>query len=152
MITITLTRNKPVRSNSKAVRGHMSIPFDTPIIVNSLENADYLIPAGTYPLERTWSPKFKKLLPLILEVPDREGSRIIGVPANFNLWGERRTRETYPYDGVVRQSEGFERDGCILTDMYGMSCINVLFNQIEKKASEYETEPEKVCLTVIDPA
>ena len=128
MITITLTRNKPVRSNSKAVRGHMSIPFEKPIVVNSLENADFLIPAGTYPLERTWSPKFKKLLPLVENVPDRDGIRI--------------HRGTMPEHST----------GCILTDMYGMSCLDVLFNQIEKKASDYETDPEEVCITVIDPA
>ena len=128
MITITLTRNKPVRSNSKAVRGHMSIPFEEPIIVNTLENADFLIPAGTYPLERTWSPKFKKLLPIVENVPDREGIRI--------------HRGTMPEHST----------GCILTDMYGMSCINVLFNRIEKNASDYETDPEEVCITVIDPA
>ena len=125
MIEITLHRNRP---EGKAVRGHMSIPFDKPIIVNSLENADYLIPAGTYPLERTWSPKFKKLLPIVLEVPEREGIRI--------------------HRGAIPEHS----TGCILTDMYGMSCINILFNNIEKKASVYETEPEKVCLTVLDPA
>ena len=127
MITITLTRNKPVRSNSKAVRGQMSIPFETPIVVNSLENADFLIPAGTYPLERTWSPKFKKLLPIVLEFPEREGIRI--------------------HRGAMPEHS----TGCILTDMYGMSTLDALFNRIEKNASIYETEPEKICLTVLDP-
>lgn len=125
MIEITLHRSRP---DGKAVRGKMSIPFEEPIIVNTLENADFLIPAGTYPLERTWSPKFKKLLPIILEVPEREGIRI--------------HRGTMPEHST----------GCILTDMYGMSCINVLFNRIEKNASDYETDPEKICITIIDPA
>jgi len=102
----------------------MSIPFEKPIIVNTLENADFLIPAGTYPLERTWSPKFKKLLPLVENVPDRDGIRI--------------HRGTMPEHST----------GCILTDMYGMSCLDVLFNQIEKKASDYETDPEKVFLRI----
>ena len=125
MIEITLHRSLP---DGKAVRGQMSIPFEEPIIVSTLENADFLIPAGTYPLERTWSPKFKKLLPLILEVPEREGIRI--------------HRGTTPEHST----------GCILTDLYGMSTLDALFNRIEKNASLYETEPEKICLTVLDPA
>lgn len=125
MITIKVMRSRP---DGKAVRGKMSIPFEEPIIVNTLENADFLIPAGTYPLERTWSPKFKKLLPLVENVPDRDGIRI------------------------HRGCKPEHSTGCILTDMYGMSCINVLFNRIEKNASIYETDPEEVCINVIDPA
>ena len=32
-------------------------------------------------------------------------------PENFNFWEERRARETYPYNMVVWQSEGTEREG-----------------------------------------
>ena len=42
----------------------------------SLENADYLIPAGTYEVRLTYSPRFKKDLPLLMNVPGRTGIRI----------------------------------------------------------------------------
>lgn len=41
----------------------------------TLENAEYIIPKGVYPIEYTWSPKFNRLLPL-LKVPHRKGIRI----------------------------------------------------------------------------
>jgi len=74
-MTITLIRNQ---TTGKAVNGQISLPFDEqkPLVFPTLENADYLIPEGTYPLRLTWSPRFKKLMPLIDEVPDREGIRI----------------------------------------------------------------------------
>lgn len=74
-MTITLIRNQ---TTGKAVNGQISLPFrpDQPLEFPTLENADYLIPEGTYPLRLTWSPRFKKLMPLIDEVPDREGIRI----------------------------------------------------------------------------
>ena len=110
MITITLIRNK---QNSKAVTGTIAFPlmgkegetktFEFP----TLENADFIIPAGTYPVERTWSPKFKKFLPLIDNVPDREGIRI--------------------HRGSIPEHS----KGCILLDIVGMSHINVLFNQLD---------------------
>ena len=110
MITITLIRNK---QNSKAVTGTIAFPlmgkegetktFEFP----TLENADFIIPAGTYPVERTWSPKFKKFLPLIDNVPDREGIRI--------------------HRGSIPEHS----KGCILLNMAGMSHIDVLFNQLE---------------------
>lgn len=41
----------------------------------TLENAEYIIPLGVYPMDYTWSPKFSRLLPL-LKVPHRKGLRI----------------------------------------------------------------------------
>ncbi len=73
----------------------------------SLENADYLIPAGTYPVESTWSPRFKKFLPLIKDVPDRDGIRI--------------------HKGTIPEHS----KGCVLLDLAGMSNITVLFNQLK---------------------
>ena len=43
---------------------------------NSLENAAYIIPAGTYEVRITHSPKFRKDLPLLIGVPGRDGIRI----------------------------------------------------------------------------
>ena len=120
MLTITLIR-KP--AEGKAVRGTMTIPFtqrpvnDKPeqdAVIATLENADFIIPAGTYPLERTWSPKFRKLLPIVQNVPDREGIRI--------------HRGTIPEHST----------GCILTDARGSACLDVLFNRLE---NYYDNEP-----------
>ena len=116
MITLTLQRNRPT---GKAVTGIMTIPFeDEPETCRTLENADFLIPAGTYPLRRTWSPKFKKLLPLVDEVPDREGIRI--------------------HKGTIPEHS----EGCILTDLAGMAYLDVFFNQIDKYHEDEEVQIE----------
>ena len=74
MITITLTR---ISRKGLAIHGRITLPFDNAdYTYDTLENADFLIPAGTYPLKKTYSPRFKKLLPLIDEVPGRDGIRI----------------------------------------------------------------------------
>ena len=44
--------------------------------IATLENADYIIPVGTYPVSGTFSPRFKRMLPLIGNVPGRSGIRI----------------------------------------------------------------------------
>lgn len=110
----TLILQRTIR-NGKAVIGKMDIPLEQgDFTVRTLENADYLIPAGTYPLKRTWSPKFKRLMPLIDEVPDREGIRI--------HLGTRPEHST----------------GCVLTNQEGIDLINVLFNQLKKWYDEEE--------------
>ena len=75
MITLTLQRTT---RQGKAVNGKLSVPFDPdkPLTYDTLENADFLIPEGTYPLRNTWSPKFKKFMPEICDVPERTGIRI----------------------------------------------------------------------------
>ena len=121
MKTITLIRET---AEGKAVRGTLFFELNGTLrTFPSLENADYLIPEGTYPVERTWSPRFKKLLPLIQDVPDREGIRI--------------HRGTLPEHS----------HGCILTDMPGMSFLQVLFNNIEQK-NEYNDEQESVIIQI----
>jgi hypothetical protein len=45
-------------------------------ICPTLENADYLIPALIYRITITQSPKFKRLLPFINQVPGRTGIRV----------------------------------------------------------------------------
>ena len=82
----------------------------------SLENADFLIPPGTYPIEVTWSPKFRKFLPEIKDVPDRTGIRI------------------------HMGSKPEHSKGCILLDLAGMSNINCLFNQLEDQDEEAQIE------------
>ena len=44
-------------------------------ICRTLENADYLIPALTYRVDVTISPRFKRPLPILLQVPGRTGIR-----------------------------------------------------------------------------
>ena len=79
-----LIREKP---QGKAVRGHLysgehrfsrSVSvyqeYLTPIC-DTLENADYLVPALIYRLSVTQSPKFKRLLPILQQVPGRSGIR-----------------------------------------------------------------------------
>ena len=127
MLTLILTRT---RQTGKAVLGKLVIPFsqiplsegEPDSTVNTIENADFIIPAGKYPLARTWSPKCKKLLPIVEDVPDREGIRI--------------HRGTIPEHST----------GCILTDMTGQTMLDVLFNRIENYFSDEETE-----ITIIDP-
>ena len=85
MIQIQLQRT---RRKGKAIVGKMTIPFshfpvaedEQDATVATLENADYIIPAGTYHLVRTFSPKFKKQLPLLEDVPDYSDTGVTGVP------------------------------------------------------------------------
>ena len=49
--------------------------YMTPICP-TLENADYLIPALIYKVSVTQSPKFRRLLPCLNQVPGRTGIRV----------------------------------------------------------------------------
>jgi len=119
MRKITLIRN---RREGKAVYGQLTFEMRNreynmeTFSMPSIENADYLIPAGTYPIERTWSPRFKKFLPLIENVPDRDGIRI--------------------HRGTIPEHS----KGCILLDLAGMSNINILFNQLENEDEKAQIE------------
>ncbi len=125
MLTITLHRNRP---KGKAVTGILALDLiqkdDTlkRYELPTLENADYIIPAGTYPVERTFSRKFQKFLPEILDVPDR--------------FGIRMHRGTKPEHS----------QGCILLDMAGMTYVDTLFNQLDK----YYEEDEKVQIEITE--
>ena len=111
------------RKQGNAVFGKMVLPFSSrpvydldekDITIDTLENALYLIPAGTYPLKRTYSHKFKKMLPLVDAVPDRSGIRI--------------------HRGSIPEHS----TGCILTDMYGQSSLDILFNRLNEFYNEEE--------------
>ena len=127
MITLTLTRTS---KTGNAVRGSIVLPFtqypcsdreEKDITIKTLENADFIIPAGTYPLKRTYSYKFKKLLPILEDVPDREGIRI-----------HRGTKPEHS-------------QGCILTDMFGQSTLDIMLNRL----NEFYTD-EEIVLSVVD--
>ena len=59
--------------DGRAVRGVMRLGAQE---IATLENDDYIIPCGTYPVRVTWSPKFKRMLPIVLNVPGRSGIRV----------------------------------------------------------------------------
>ena len=69
MATIHLTR---ISREGKAVRGSMRAEGQE---IATLENADYIIPVGTYEIRVTYSPRFKRMLPLVEQVPGRSGIR-----------------------------------------------------------------------------
>lgn len=60
----------------KSVSGR--VLFNGSFVCYSLENAEKLIPCGTYTIENSISPKFKRELPLIYnkDVPSLRGVRI----------------------------------------------------------------------------
>ena len=65
-------------AEGKAVHGKLYkvIRDEEWFLCNTLENADNIIPTGTFPLVVTESPKFKRLMPLVCQVPGRSGIRI----------------------------------------------------------------------------
>ena len=122
MITVLLVRQT---RKGNAVRGKIDFPFEVldkasrsyveqQMTFDTLENADFLIPAGTYPLRLTWSPRFRKEMPLIDEVPEREGIRI-----------HMGTRPEHSA-------------GCVLVSAEALDYIKTLFNQRKKWYSENE--------------
>ena len=121
MITINLTRQT---TDGNAVFGSMDIPVGKDMVrVATLENADFLIPAGRYPLKNTWSPRFQKDMPLICDVPDRDGIRI--------HMGTKPEHST----------------GCVLTSAFGLQTVKSFINQINKI---YENE-EEIFIVFRDP-
>ena len=63
-----------IRKNKdgRAVRGCLRFEGQE---IATLENADYIIPVGIYEVRVTWSPRFKRMLPLVMQVPGRSGIR-----------------------------------------------------------------------------
>ena len=59
MATIHLTR---ISRAEKAVRGTIT---GTAHVLPTLENAEFIIPEGKYELKMTYSPRFKKMMPLV---------------------------------------------------------------------------------------
>ena len=80
-------------------------------ICDTLENADYLVPALIYRVAVTQSPRFKRPLPILLQVPGRSGIRF-----------HRGTRPEHS-------------KGCILVSAYAESSLTARF-LAEQTASE----------------
>ena len=126
MITISLTRT---HKTGNAVYGTMIIPYrDEPYATQALENADYLIPAGEYRVEMTWSSKFKKLLPQILDVPERECIRI--------HMGTKPEHST----------------GCVLVNHMTMMVLKGLITATEKRNSfnQNPEDNEEISICIVD--
>ena len=66
---IRLTRKS---RDGKSVRGCLCFEGQE---IETLENADYIIPVGMYEVSVTYSPRFKRMLPLVMQVPKRSGIR-----------------------------------------------------------------------------
>ena len=69
METIRLIRSS---KDGRAVRGCLRFEGQE---YATLENADYIIPVGIYEVRVTYSPRFKRMLPLVEQVPGRSGIR-----------------------------------------------------------------------------
>lgn len=106
MVIATLQRN---HRKGKAVTGTLTLPFSETRIITlpTLENADFIIPAGLYPLDNTFSPKFKKVMPIIENVPEREGIRIHG--------GSRPEHST----------------GCVLVPLQDVSDVRIFIDKVK---------------------
>ena len=69
----------PISETSDAVKGRLMVflpQIGWAFICNTLENKRYLIPEGKYPISTTYSPKFKRNLPLLSNVKNRSGIRV----------------------------------------------------------------------------
>lgn len=60
--------------NTNSIIGTLSI--EQTKLCDTLENANKCIPQGIYPVKLSFSHRFQKILPEILNVPDRTGIRI----------------------------------------------------------------------------
>lgn len=118
MRVATLTRKN---KDGKAVIGTLAIPYNGSIYeAKTIENADFLIPEGEYELDITWSPKFKKPMPQIMNVPEREGIRI--------HMGTKPEHST----------------GCVLVDFVAMQIVNSFI-----KVTQYLEEDEKAIIRIV---
>ena len=65
-------------AQGKAVQGRLVLCTGSGEIgiCDTMENADYLVPALIYRVAVTQSPRFKRLMPILQQVPNRSGIRI----------------------------------------------------------------------------
>ena len=102
-ITLHLKRLKRA---GKAVRGTITGANN---VLPTLENAEYIIPCGKYELKMTWSPRFRKIMPLVDGVKGRSGIRI--------------------HIGTIPEHS----KGCILMTPKGVNVITELLTKYAKK-------------------
>lgn len=117
--TIQLTRQT---TDGNAVSGTLIIPLGKDVLhVATLENADYLIPAGKYPLKMSYSPKFDKRMPEICDVPERDGIRI--------HMGTRPVHST----------------GCVLVSSFAQGYVDYFIKKFYKEHDENEILQIEIC-------
>ena len=130
-MTIQLHRTE---RKGKAVYGTLGFILNgEQYIFGTMENADYIIPAGRYPLKMTWSPKFKKNMPEICDVPEIDDSQVVGDPDTNQqsvCGGESRGRscsddltERYrPSQSPCRMRQGI-RVHCGTAPEHSLGCV-----------------------------
>ena len=74
-MTYRLIRQAPV-GNAVLGKLYKVVRGQELFLCNTLENADYIILAAKYTMVVTESPKFKRFMPLVCQVPGRSGIRI----------------------------------------------------------------------------
>lgn len=120
---IRLIRNQPKGS---AITGRLVI--DGRFFCNTLERKGYEIPALCYPVRVTMSPRFKRLLPIVQNVPQRSGIRI------------------------HRGSKPEHSNGCVLVvgDNNSSRAVAEVENQLTQLLLQSQNDHEAVILEVID--
>lgn len=103
---MTTLHLKRISRAGKAVRGTIT---GTTHSLPTLENAEYIIPCGKYELKMTWSPRFRKIMPLVDGVKGRSGIRI--------------------HSGTIPEHS----KGCILMTPKGVEIIKDLLTKYAKK-------------------
>ena len=117
--TLKLVRQAP---SSNAVRGSLSLPLNPDTLqVATLENAEFLIPAGTYPLKMSYSPRWKKQMPEIADVPEREGIRI--------------------HMGTIPEHS----KGCVLVSALALGYITYFIEKFNKEQDEEDILQIEIC-------
>ena len=143
MLTLKLIRKS---SAGKAVFGTMVLPLEQgEFVADTIENADFLIPAGKYPLRLTWSPRFKKLMPLIDEVPladtalEHEPKYILAVSTRACSALPKNVKFSGAPDFGTKPEHS---QGCVLVSYLALENLKVLFNQRKKWYEEDEMQIE----------
>jgi len=121
-------------------------------ICDTLENADHLILPLIYPVTVTMSPKFKRLLPAINQVPGFNDTRLIGAPntnqrsvcggesgGNDALYvAKRHPLASFAERGGIRIHRGTRPEhshGCILVSPENEAALTARF-RAEQSANE----------------
>ncbi len=91
--------------------------------------AQTAIPYGVYPIAVTWSPRFKRQLTGVFNVPDFEGIRIHNGTSELSS------------EGCIIVSHQVEKPGRLVNDKQAMNQLCILIEDAQKK--------EKVTLEII---
>ena len=132
---IKLYRNKPKGS---AITGRLVI--DGRWFCNTLERVGYQILALCYPVQVTHSPKFKRLLPLVCNVPRSEAKRQLGYEAKRQLGYEAMRQGIRFHVGTKPENS----TGCVLVPNRATE------NELTQLLLKAQNAHEEIILEVID--